>query len=76
MSPIFAEIESQARNLSSDERARLAELLLESIHEGENLQFKAVWSNELKNRVAAYERGEAQLYLAEEVFTEAKYLAQ
>lgn len=32
MSPTFAEIENQARALSSGERARLAEFLLESIH--------------------------------------------
>jgi hypothetical protein len=41
-----------------------------------SLQCKAAWSNELKDRVAAYERGEAQLYSAEEVFTEAKHHAK
>jgi len=76
MSPTFAEVENQARALSSGERARLAELLLESIHEGQGLKFDTDWSREIEARVAEFERGEAAIFLAEDVFAEAKRIAQ
>jgi putative addiction module component (TIGR02574 family) len=76
MPSTFAEVENQARSLSSGERARLAELLLESIHEGQGLKFDTDWSREVEARVAAFERGEAALFSAEDVFAEAKRIAQ
>lgn len=76
MSPTFAEVESQAKNLSPNERARLAELLLESIHEGQELQFNADWNREVEARVAAFDRGEVEVFSAEDVFAEAKRIAR
>lgn len=76
MPPTFAEVENQARALSSGDRARLAELLLESIHEGKGLQFDTDWNREVEARVAAFERGEAALFSAEDVFADAKKIAQ
>jgi len=76
MSPTFAEVENQARALFSGERARLAELLLESIHEGQGLKFDTDWSREIEARVAEFERGEAAIFSAEDVFAEAKRIAQ
>ncbi len=76
MSPIFAEVEIQAKSLSPIERARLAELLLESIHDKQYLQFDADWNDEIKARVAAFERGELEVFSAEEVFAEAKRIAR
>ncbi|MFA7238630.1 MAG: addiction module protein [Sulfuricellaceae bacterium] len=76
MPSTFAEVENQARALSSGERARLAELLLESIHEGQGLQFGTEWRREVEARVAAFDRGESVLFSAEDVFAEAKRIAQ
>jgi hypothetical protein len=57
MAQDYAELERSARLLSPEERARLAE---------------ARWAAEIKRRVEAYERGEATLIPAEEVFAKAR----
>ncbi|MDY0041349.1 MAG: addiction module protein [Desulforhabdus sp.] len=44
----FAEIEEQARLLSADERARLAEILLESLQETPLSEVEAAWQRGLK----------------------------
>ena len=76
MSATLKELEQQARSLSSDERARLAELLLESLNEAPLADIEAAWEREIEDRVAAYERGELQTYTAEDVFAEARRLAK
>ncbi len=70
----FAEIEERARRLSAEERARLAELLLESLQGTPVADVHAAWEVEISQRVAAFERGESTTYLAEEVFAEARRL--
>jgi len=64
-----------SENLSPNERVRLAELLLESIHEGQELQFNADWNREVEARVAAFDRGRPKFFSAEDVFAEAKRIA-
>jgi putative addiction module component (TIGR02574 family) len=76
MSVAFAEVERQARQLSTDERARLAELLLETLPEAQWTEFADEWQREIAERVAVYERGEAESHAAEDVFAEARRLAQ
>ncbi|WP_020563453.1 addiction module protein [Methylosarcina fibrata] len=76
MSITFAEVEQQARMLSPDERARLAEVLLESLRETPLSEIEAAWNLEIEERVAAYDREEAQTYSAEDVFTEARRIAR
>jgi putative addiction module component (TIGR02574 family) len=70
------ELERQARQLSAEERAQLAELLLESLHEGPIAEIEAAWAVEIQERVAAFERGELRTYPAEEVFAEARRIAK
>jgi putative addiction module component (TIGR02574 family) len=73
MSITLAEITQQARMLSPDERARLAEVLLESLCEETPLaEIEATWKREIEERVAAYDRGEGKTYSAEDVFAEAR----
>jgi len=72
----FAEIEEQARQLSAEERARLAEVMLESLLETPDAEIAAAWSRELERRVAEYERGEAKTYAADDVLAEARRLTQ
>jgi putative addiction module component (TIGR02574 family) len=76
MSATLKELEQQVRSLSSEERARLAELLLESLSEAPLADVEAAWEREIEDRVAAYERGEVQMHAAEDVFAEARRLAR
>ncbi|MBI4757183.1 MAG: addiction module protein [Betaproteobacteria bacterium] len=62
--------------LSPDERAKLAELLLESLQGISVSEIEAEWDREIGSRVAASDRGEVQTYPAEEVFAEAKRIAR
>ena len=70
MAEQLAELERQARALSTDDRARLAEVLLESLQGPPLSEVETAWSREIEERVAAYDRGEAQPYPAEHVFAE------
>jgi putative addiction module component (TIGR02574 family) len=69
----FSELEQQARALSPDDRARLAEVLLESLQGSPLTEVEAAWSREIEERVAAFDRGEVQAYPAEGVFAEARH---
>lgn len=66
------ELEQQARSLSDDDRARLAELLLESLRTPRLAEVEDAWSREIEQRVAAYARGDIQTIPAEDVFAEAR----
>ena len=72
MAEQLSELEQQARALSPDERARLAEVLLESLRGPPLTEVEAAWSREIEERVAAFDRGEVQAYAAEDVFAEAR----
>lgn len=72
MSATLKELEQQARSLSPEERASLAESLLESLQAGHIAEVEAAWAKEIERRVAAYERGDATLVPAEEVFAKAR----
>lgn len=76
MSAIFAELEQRARTLSPEERARLAEVLLESLHDTSLSEIENEWEKEIALRVAAYDDGEVQVHFAEDVFAEARRLVQ
>jgi len=72
MSQDYAEIEKSARMLSPEERARLAEAMTESLREAMPAEIEAAWEAEIRRRVDAYERGEATLIPAEDVFAKAR----
>ncbi len=76
MSALLAEIEQQTRTLSPDDRAHLAEILLESLCDPSLPEIEQKWAQEIENRVAAYDRGELQTHSAEEVFAKAKRMAR
>lgn len=75
MSDLVAELAEQARSLSAEERSRLVDLLLESLHASPLGEVEAAWAKEIERRVAAYDRGEVQTYAAEDVFAEARRIA-
>jgi len=72
MSESLSELEQQARSLPPDDRARLAEVLLESLQGPPVSEIEAAWSLEIEERIAAYDRGELQAFSAEDVFAEAR----
>lgn len=74
MADPVAELAEQARALAPEDRSRLVELLLESLHEPPLAQIEA-GASEVERRVAAYERGEVETYAAKEVFAEARRIA-
>lgn len=72
MTESVKEWEQKARQLSAEERAELAQLILESLREGQIAEVEAAWASEIQQRIAAYDRGEVQLYTAQDVFAEAR----
>jgi len=76
MADTLKELEAQARSLSPDERARLAEMLLESLREAPLAEIEKAWELEIAERAAAYDRGELPTLSAESVFAEARRLAR
>jgi putative addiction module component (TIGR02574 family) len=76
MSDTLKELEQQAQALTPEERARLAEVLLESLQDAPIAEIEAAWDREIEQRVAAYDRGELQTFSAEDVFAEARRLAR
>jgi putative addiction module component (TIGR02574 family) len=73
MVSLLKDLEKSARALSAEDRARLAESLLESLHLPV-AEVEAQWAREIENRVAAFDRGELPDYAAEDVFAEARRL--
>jgi putative addiction module component (TIGR02574 family) len=76
MSDTLKELEAQARSLSPEERARLAESLLESLRDAPIAEIERAWEVEIAERGAAYDRGELPTFSAESVFAEARRLAR
>lgn len=75
MSASLKQIEEQARSLSAEDRAKLAESMLESLHAPVS-EVEAAWADEIERRVAAFDRGEIPAYAAEDVFAEARRLSR
>lgn len=64
--PVPPELRRQALALSPDQRALLADELLDSVQESPE-EVEAAWAEELERRLQAYERGELQTETYEEV---------
>jgi putative addiction module component (TIGR02574 family) len=69
-------LSERARQLPPQERAQLAEGLLESLQEWATPEVEAAWDEEILKRIGEYERGEALLAPAADVFAEARRLTQ
>lgn len=75
MADLVSELAERGRSLAPEDRSRLVELLLESLHEPPLAEIEAAWDEEIRRRVAAFERGEVQTYAAKDVFAEARRIA-
>ena len=76
MSSLLTELSERARQLPPQERAQLAEGLLESLQEWSSPEVETAWDTEILKRIGEYERGEATLSPAADVFAEARRLTQ
>jgi putative addiction module component (TIGR02574 family) len=72
MSISLREIESVAVALSPEDRAHLAQVLLESLQEPHLNQIEAAWEDEITKRIAAWKGGQTQVYAATDVLAEAR----
>ncbi|SEA61312.1 addiction module protein [Alkalimonas amylolytica] len=75
MQTSLKQIEEQALGLNSEERAKLAEVMLESLSPALT-EIEAAWQLEIEKRVAAYDKGEMPVFAAEDVFAEAKRIVR
>ena len=71
-----AELAERGRKLAPDERSRLVDMLLESLHEAPLAEVEAAWDVEVEHRLAAYDRGDMQSVDGEEVLAKARRLAE
>ena len=76
MSSLLAELSERARQLPPQERAQLAEGLLESLRDGSSPEVDIAWDAEILKRIGEYERGEAVLSPADDVFAQARRLTR
>ena len=74
MSTLVDELSARAKALPAEDRARLAEELLESLQGEADADAEAAWDREIERRVAEIESGAARLIPAEEVHAEARRL--
>lgn len=75
MTASLEELEEQVKHLPAEERARLVEVLLESLQAPVS-EIETDWAREIEERIAAFDRGEAQAHAAEDVFAEARRLSR
>ena len=62
--------------LPPEERARLAESLLESLQQEGVAEVEAAWEQEIQARVASYRRGEEEAIDGETVLAELRQIAR
>lgn len=72
MSVALVELQAQAKQLNSDERAQLAYFLLESLDPADGEDVSTAWDVEIAARWAEIERGDVELISATEVFAEVR----
>jgi putative addiction module component (TIGR02574 family) len=75
MPDVVSELADRGRSLPPEERVRLLDLLLESLHQPSGTTIEDAWNAEIERRVARYEKGAAELHDAEDVMAEAARLA-
>ena len=70
------ELAERGKELTPEDRSRLVDMLLVSLHEAPVAEVEAAWDEEVERRLAAYDQGEVQALDGEEVLAKARRLAQ
>ncbi|MBK6999463.1 MAG: addiction module protein [Rhodoferax sp.] len=76
MSDLVLELSQQAQSLGAQDRARLAELLLDSIHLKSDSTIDDAWDAELLRRIDEVDRGIAVLVSAKDAFAQVRRAIQ
>lgn len=76
MADPVSELAAKGAALTPEDRSRLIDLLLVSLHEGPLTEVEAAWDEEVERRLAAHDRGEAQSIDGETVLAEARRFAR
>ena len=76
MTDQVAELAKQCKALPPEDRSRLVEVLLESLHGVLGCDVEAAWDAEVERRLAAHDRGELQTLDGEAVLARARNLAR
>jgi putative addiction module component (TIGR02574 family) len=76
MNDQVVELAERGKALAPDDRSRLVDMLLESLHEAPIAEVEAVWDEEVERRLEAYDRGEVHSIDGEEVLAKARALAR
>ncbi len=71
-----SELAERGKELAPEDRSRLVDMLLVSLHEAPIAEVEAAWDQEVEHRLAAYDRGEVQAIDGEEVLAKARRLAE
>lgn len=71
-----AELAERGKELAPEDRSRLVDMLLVSLHEAPVAEVEAAWDEEVERRLAAYDRGEVQAIDGAEVLAKARRLAE
>ena len=74
MPTLVDELSARAKTLPAEDRARLAEELLESLEGEAEAEADAAWDREIERRVAEIESGGVKLIAGEDVHAEARRL--
>ena len=72
MAKTLTEIEREASGLSDQDRARLAQRLLDTLDKGHDEDVEGIWLIKAERRYAAYRKGTIKAVTIEQAFTEAK----
>lgn len=75
MTDLVTELAERGKSLSAEDRARLVDLLLVSLQEPATAEAEAAWKREIDRRFDAYDRGQVEAILAEDVFAKTRKTA-
>ena len=70
------ELAERGKALQPQDRSRLVDLLLESLHEPSMVEVESAWEAEIERRLGEYDRGEVRAIDADEVFAKARSIAR
>jgi len=72
----LTELAQRGKELAPEDRARLVDMLLVSLHEAPVAEVDTAWDAEVERRLAAFDRGESQSIDGAEVLAKARRLAE
>jgi len=72
MPDLVTALSQQAQTLQPADRVRLAELLLDSIHQSTDDEVESAWDTEILSRLESIDQGTAELISVDDAFTQVR----